>query len=75
MTLRDASAGGFDPLVRGLTPREHGVLELVRLGKSNKEIAQQLGRSAKTVQFHVSNILQKTGVKSRLMLIVSLGRD
>jgi DNA-binding NarL/FixJ family response regulator len=75
MTLRDASAGSFDPLVRQLTPREHGVLALVRLGKSNKEIAEQLGCSAKTVQFHVSNILQKTGAKSRLRLIVSLGRD
>jgi DNA-binding CsgD family transcriptional regulator len=48
-----------------LTPREHEVLALVAEGRSNKEIAQQLFISAKTVSVHVSNILAKLGASGR----------
>ncbi|MFZ5897082.1 MAG: helix-turn-helix domain-containing protein [Myxococcota bacterium] len=55
-----------------LTARERGVLERVLLGETNKEIAAALGCSVKTVEFHVSNILKKVGVESRLQLIVEV---
>jgi DNA-binding NarL/FixJ family response regulator len=42
------------------------VLALLREGKGNAEIAQQLFVSAKTVEHHVSAILRKLGVRTRL---------
>ncbi|MFG1813689.1 LuxR C-terminal-related transcriptional regulator [Kribbella sp. NPDC049174] len=49
----------------GLTAREAEVLRLLAAGKTNREIARDLGLSEKTVARHVSNILTKTGVPSR----------
>lgn len=48
-----------------LTERENDVLRLLARGFSNKEIAQELGLSQKTIKIHVSNILGKLGVASR----------
>ena len=48
-----------------LTPRELEVLRLVALAKTNREIAEALVLSAKTVDRHVSNILSKLAVSSR----------
>ena len=49
-----------------LTEREQQVLQFLVEGCTNKEIAQELQTSERTVEFHVSNILAKLGVKSRL---------
>lgn len=49
-----------------LTERERQILELLASGQSNKEIAQQLSLSDKTVKHHVSNILQKLQVRNRV---------
>ena len=54
-----------------LTPREGQVLEQLLLGESNKEIAAHLGCTDKAIEFHVSNILRKTGMPSRLRLLAS----
>jgi DNA-binding NarL/FixJ family response regulator len=48
-----------------LTPRESEVLALVADGRSNPEIARELGLSLKTVQNHVSNVLAKLQVRDR----------
>jgi DNA-binding NarL/FixJ family response regulator len=48
-----------------LTPREAEVLALVADGRSNPEIARELGLSLKTVQNHVSNVLTKLQVRDR----------
>ncbi len=50
----------------GLTPRELEVLELVAAGHSNRQIGEQLFISAKTAGVHVSNILAKLTVTTRL---------
>jgi DNA-binding CsgD family transcriptional regulator len=50
----------------GLTPREREVLTLVAEGRSNRQIADALFISAKTASVHVSNILAKLGVASRV---------
>jgi len=49
-----------------LTEREHEVLHLLHIGQSNKDIAQTLKVTPRTVEFHLSNILTKLGVASRL---------
>lgn len=48
-----------------LTEREKEVLVLVARGMGNREVAEKLFVSEKTVKTHVANILQKLGVKSR----------
>jgi DNA-binding NarL/FixJ family response regulator len=50
----------------GLTPREVEVLGLLVEGRSNRQIAEQLFISGKTASVHVTNILAKLGVHSRL---------
>ena len=51
-------------------PRELDVLKWMVKGLSNKEIAEQLFISDKTVKIHVSNIFKKLGVKSRSRAII-----
>lgn len=48
-----------------LTPREAELLDLVRAGLTNREIAAQLVISAETVRVHLSNLFQKVGVHTR----------
>jgi DNA-binding CsgD family transcriptional regulator/tetratricopeptide (TPR) repeat protein len=50
----------------GLTPRELEVLRLLVQGHSNRQIAERLFISSKTASVHVTNILTKLGVHSRL---------
>jgi DNA-binding NarL/FixJ family response regulator len=50
----------------GLTPRELEVLRLLVEGRSNRQIAEQLFISGKTASVHVTNLLSKLGVHSRL---------
>ncbi|MDQ0390871.1 LuxR C-terminal-related transcriptional regulator [Labrys monachus] len=48
-----------------LSPREHGILQRVSHGQSNKEIARELGIAAETVKSHIKNIFVKLGVGRR----------
>jgi DNA-binding NarL/FixJ family response regulator len=48
-----------------LTPREREILQLIAQGSSNREIAQQLFLSEKTVRNHVSNLLSRLGLRDR----------
>ncbi|HBI03523.1 MAG TPA: helix-turn-helix transcriptional regulator [Paenibacillaceae bacterium] len=57
-----------------LTNREREVFELLVLDKTTKEIAQQLFISEKTVRNHISNVIQKLGVKGRSQAVVELVR-
>ncbi len=55
-----------------LTPREREVFELLVQNQTTKEIAKQLGISEKTVRNHISNAMQKLGVKGRASAVVEL---
>jgi DNA-binding NarL/FixJ family response regulator len=55
-----------DPTGVGLTPREREVLALLGNGLTNAQIARTLYISEKTASVHVSNILRKFGVTSRI---------
>ncbi|MEX0684335.1 MAG: LuxR C-terminal-related transcriptional regulator [Dehalococcoidia bacterium] len=48
-----------------LTPREQAVLARIRLGRTNPEIAAELGITVETVKQHVSEVLSKLGVGTR----------
>jgi DNA-binding NarL/FixJ family response regulator len=50
----------------GLTPREAEVLGLVAAGQTNRQIGERLYVSEKTASVHVSNILRKLGVRTRV---------
>lgn len=52
-------------LIANLTQRELDVLKLIAVGLGNKEIAQKLIVSEKTVKTHVANLLHKLDVKTR----------
>jgi DNA-binding NarL/FixJ family response regulator len=56
------------PFDVGLTPTERRVIGLVAQGLSNREIAQKLSVSQRTVESHVSNMLGKTGLGNRTEL-------
>ncbi|CAN7258664.1 response regulator transcription factor [Paenibacillus sp. LjRoot153] len=52
-----------------LSEREREVLALIAKGFSNKEIAEQLIISVKTVESHKSNVMEKLGLKTRPELV------
>jgi DNA-binding NarL/FixJ family response regulator len=69
----DAFAGEFtpaevDPELDQLTTREREVLQLIARGYLYKEIALELGISAKTVEAHVSAVLRKLQLSNRHQL-------
>jgi len=70
---RELKAGGLNQL-RGarhsveLTPQEEAVTALVSQGKSNREVAAELYVSPKTVQYHLTRIYAKLGIRSRTEL-------
>jgi len=59
------ATGGGHHTDHNLTQREHGVLELLAEGKSNRGIAQSLFLSEKTVKAHLAAIFRKLGVTNR----------
>ena len=65
--LRQRTAQGAD---EGLTEREKEVLLLIAEGRANKEIAEELHISIKTVKTHVSNLLMKCELEDRTQLAV-----
>jgi DNA-binding NarL/FixJ family response regulator len=81
--IRKVAAGEtvFDPQVEqrsalkgernaGLTQRELEVLKMIVDGKSNKEIATELGLSANTVAVHRANIMNTLGIHKTAELVV-----
>jgi DNA-binding NarL/FixJ family response regulator len=55
-------------LLRALKPREWQVLMLVAQGQSNREISQQLSITENTIEKHMSNLLEKLELNSRIMV-------
>jgi two-component system nitrate/nitrite response regulator NarP len=59
----------YDNPLTTLTPRELEVLADLASGRTNKQIARDLGVSLNTIKFHVRNLFQKLGVNSRSQAI------
>ena len=53
----------------GLTPREQEIARLVLRGEATETIARELVIASGTVQAHLRNIFEKTGVRSRRELV------
>lgn len=59
----------FQNLVGELTPREREVMELVVAGRHNREIADALGISVRTVEVHKARMMDKLGVENLAQLL------
>ena len=59
----------------GITKREQEIIVALLHGKSNKELAETLFVSEKTIETHLANIYRKVGVKNRLELFSRLQND
>ena len=58
-----------------LTARELDIVRLVMASRSNDEIGGELGMAAKTVETHVSKLFERTGVTSRVELVLRAERE
>ena len=73
--LRGSSAGGgtapgLSYSESDLSPRQREVVDLLVLGKSNKEMADKLCLSNDTIKAHLQHIFRKVGVSNRLEAVV-----
>jgi DNA-binding NarL/FixJ family response regulator len=57
-----------------LSRREREVLRLIAGGQSNKQIAQALGITERTVKFHVASVLNKLGAENRAQAVALAGQ-
>ena len=64
--IRDFVARGEQP---ELTPREQEIVKLIAEAHTNREIAEILHLSEKTVESHRGNVLQKLGMRDRVELV------
>lgn len=69
-----ARIGGRAPSRDELTPTERRVAELVAEGRTNKEVAAALFVTDRTVEFHLSHVYRKLGVRSRSELARTFSR-
>ena len=63
-------AGPDNALLGRLTERERDVLRLVCTGRTNREIANDLGMGDETVKSHVSRVLLKLDVRDRVQAVI-----
>jgi DNA-binding CsgD family transcriptional regulator len=63
-----------DPRVRMLTATEREIARLVATGRRNKEVAATLSVAVRTVEWNLSKVYRKLGVRSRTELAAHLAR-
>ena len=73
--MHAAPTGGRQSHPRGLSAREVEVLRLVAAGRTNKEIAEELTLSVRTVARHITNIYTKIGARNRAEATAYAGRQ
>ncbi|WP_020180215.1 response regulator transcription factor [Methylopila sp. M107] len=71
---RQRPAVSFADRLASLTPAQLRVLERLRRGMLNREIARELDVGESTVKAHVSEIIRKLGVVSRTQIVIETAR-
>jgi two-component system, NarL family, response regulator DegU len=66
---KEGARAADDDSENGLTRREKGILRLIVQGKSNREIADSLSISIRTIEVHRSNMMKKLKVKNAVELV------
>jgi predicted ATPase/DNA-binding CsgD family transcriptional regulator len=69
-SVPDPASGPTSPTASTLTERERDVAELVARGYTNRQISDALVVSKRTTEWHIKNLLRKTGLTGRAQLIV-----
>jgi len=73
--LRRADASkALEVKLRDLTPQQLRVLDLLRRGFPNRQIAQELALAESTVKAHITEILRKLGLFSRNKAVIEIGK-
>ena len=67
-SLKASAAFDVQKRLQGLSQREREVLDLILAGRMNKQIADDLGISMRTVEVHRANIFEKMQIKSAVEL-------
>ena len=70
--INTSSRESEDGILGILTKREHQVFEMLIKNKTTKDIAEELNISEKTIRNHISNVMQKLGVKGRTQAVIEL---
>jgi len=74
--LRDADAVTASRLATAsLTPRETEVLSWIAKGKTNRDVAEILGMSPRTVNKHLEHVFEKLGVETRAAAAALASRE
>ncbi|WP_326598991.1 response regulator transcription factor [Streptomyces sp. NBC_01803] len=72
----DAASRVTEALIRtGLTPREYEVLRWVAVGRTNPEIAEQLGLTRNTVKAYLQSAMAKLGAHNRVEAVARAGQE
>lgn len=79
---RELDACGLRPVKRSsptaaveLTPRERLIARLVMAGRTNRQVAEELFISVKTVEHHLSRLYSKLGVSTRAQMAATLAQE
>jgi DNA-binding NarL/FixJ family response regulator len=72
---RPRRASGVKGRIGGLSPRQRQVLEQIRLGRTNREIAARLGISIATVNKHVHEVLTVLKVRNRTQAAAAIEQE
>jgi len=70
-----AESGQDTPALNSLSPQERRVLALIAAGRTNKEVASEMGLSDKTVKNYLSNIFEKLNVTRRAQAAAIFAQD
>ena len=68
MANRERRASGLgqqSPQFAGLTPQEEEIAQAVAAGATNREVADEFYLSTKTVEYHLTRVYRKLGIRSR----------
>ena len=71
--INTEKSDAISELCANLTPRQKEVLECIRIGRCNKEIARDLDLSLSTVKVHCMAIYRALGVNTRTQAALLLG--